>query len=90
MKNKNKKKRKTCIYCKENGVINHNGIVFINDIELGPGWICEECVKDTLREQSELYFEVLDENERLQEELSSKTPSILKKIKKLVRKIIGG
>lgn len=88
MKNKNRKKRKTCMYCKELGIINHNGIIEINDIELGPGWVCEECIKELLREQSELYFDALEENEKLLAMNRKKPLEWLKKINPYIRKIL--
>lgn len=66
-----------CIYCKEkDGTINHDVFIQINDVELGPGYVCKECFLESCKETQEL----LEERE---EELDKATSS-LREIRNLI------
>lgn len=68
---------KFCLYCKEkDGTINHDVFIQINDVELGPGYVCKECFLESCKETQEL----LEERE---EELDKATSS-LREIRNLI------
>ena len=59
---------KFCMYCNECGTYNPDVFIEVNDVELGPGWLCKDCfIEETeeeflcLKEQIKLYREATDE-----------------------------
>ena len=57
---------KFCMYCNECGTYNPDVFIKVNDVELGPGWLCKNCfIEETeeeflcLKEQIKLYRKAL-------------------------------
>ena len=66
---KSNNKRNYCMYCKEDGIINHDVFIEVNDVELGSGWLCKECFLESVKEEREEFERVQRENELLENKL---------------------
>ena len=75
---KSNKKRKYCMYCKEkDGTINHDVFIEVKDFELGPGWLCKECFLQSVKEEREMFEELQQKKELLENKLFRMTSNFV-------------